>query len=63
MEISIVILSYVILGLNPEMPVPSGQGKITPPVKSTTIMPLTAGLRCPLPECADSRDLVLISAR
>ena len=41
--------------------VPNGQGKITP-VKYSVI-PLTAGLRCPLPERADSRELVLISSR
>ena len=32
------------------------------PVKYTTIMPLTAGLRCPLPERVDSRELVRISS-
>ena len=43
--------------------VPSGQCNITLPVKYTTIMPLTAGLACLLPERADSRELVLISSR
>ena len=30
--------------------VPSGHGQISLPVEYTTIMPLTAGMRCPLPE-------------
>ena len=30
--------------------VPSGHRKISLPVEYTTIMPLTAGMRCPLPE-------------
>ena len=42
--------------------VPSGHGKITLPVKYTTIMLLTAGLRCPLPERANSRELVRFSS-
>ena len=43
--------------------VPSGHGKITLPVKYTTIMPLTADMTYPLPERADSRKLVRISSR
>ena len=43
--------------------VPSGHGKFTLPVKHTTIMQLMAGLRSPLPERADSRELVRISSR
>ena len=42
--------------------VPSGHSKITLPVKYTTIMLLTAGLKCHLPERVDSRELVRFSS-